>query len=72
MQPVDTSVLSKVSDSFASVSFDSYKDNTLLIKCLDNLHSRILSDMTEGMYDGSTLFTVTDIAGCEIRGSLWY
>jgi len=57
----DDDIANCFSDSFASVYFDSYKDNTRLISCLDNLHTQILSETTKGVYDGSNLFSVTDV-----------
>ena len=32
-----------------------------MINCVDNLHARVLSDLTEGVYVGSTLFAISDI-----------
>ena len=57
----DEDIASCFSDCFASVYFDSYTDSSRLITCLDNLHTQILSDTTEGIYSGLNLFTVSDI-----------
>jgi len=57
----DEDIANCFSNSFSSVYFNSYQDNSPLINYLGNLHDKILSDNNEGVIDGSILFSVSDI-----------
>ena len=83
MAAVKTKILLKFfCTNFSSVSFDSYKENSSVIQCLNRLHELVDTEVYEGTFMNHTLFDVSDVenglnhlkAGkaCDFDGCLLY